>query len=54
MYVLSLYQFKPTTYHRWTAAELKKVIAILQHPDFDSKDIDSDLQSIGQAWEGDS
>ena len=43
MYILSLYQFKPITYHRWTAAELKKVIAMLQHLDFDSKDIDPDL-----------
>ena len=34
---------KPSTYRRWTAAELKKVIAMLQHPDFDSKDIDPDL-----------
>ena len=34
---------KPRTYRRWTAAELKKVIAMLQHPDFDSKDIDPDL-----------
>ena len=29
--------------HRWTAAELKKVIAMLQNPEFDSKDIDPDL-----------
>jgi hypothetical protein len=43
LYVLILYQFKPVTYHRWTAAELKKVITMLQHPDFDSKDIDPDL-----------
>ncbi len=42
-YVLRLYQFKPVTYHRWTAAELKKVINMLQHLDFDSKDIDPDL-----------
>ncbi len=39
LFVLCLYQFKPMTYHRWTAAELKKVITMLQHPDFDSKDI---------------
>ncbi len=42
LYLLGLYQFKPST-HRWTAQELKKVIAMLQHPDFDSKDIDPDL-----------
>ena len=29
--------------HRWTAAELKKVIAMLQNPELDSKDIDPDL-----------
>jgi hypothetical protein len=29
--------------HRWTAAELKKVIALLQSPEFGSKDIDPDL-----------
>jgi hypothetical protein len=29
--------------HRWTAAELKKVIAMLQKPELDSKDIDPDL-----------
>jgi hypothetical protein len=28
---------------RWTAAELKKVIAMLQNPEFCSKDIDPDL-----------
>jgi hypothetical protein len=28
---------------RWTAAELKKVIAMLQNPEFDFKDIDPDL-----------
>ena len=28
---------------RWTKEELKKVIAILQSPEFDSKDIDPDL-----------
>jgi hypothetical protein len=34
-----LYQpeVKPSTYRRWTVAELKKVIAMLQHPDLDSK-----------------
>ncbi len=30
-------------FHRWTAAELKKVIEMLQNPEFDSKDIDPDL-----------
>jgi hypothetical protein len=29
--------------HRWTAAELKKVIEMLQNPEFDSKDIDPNL-----------
>ncbi len=29
--------------HRWTAVELEKVIAMLQDPEFDSKDIDPDL-----------
>jgi hypothetical protein len=29
-------------YHRWTAAELKKIIEMLQNPEFDSKDIDPD------------
>ena len=28
---------------RWTKEELKKVIAMLQNPEFDSKDIDPDL-----------
>ena len=28
---------------RWTQEELKKVIAMLQDPEFDSKDIDPDL-----------
>jgi hypothetical protein len=28
---------------RWTQEELKKVIAMLQNPEFDSKDIDPDL-----------
>ena len=28
---------------RWTKAQLKKVIAMLQNPEFDSKDIDPDL-----------
>ncbi len=42
-YIHRLYWFKPSTYRRWTAAELKKVIAMLQHPGFDSKDIDPDL-----------
>ena len=27
----------------WTAAELKKVIAMLHNPEFDTKDIDPDL-----------
>ena len=30
-------------FHRWTAAELKKVIEMLQNPEFDSKDIDPNL-----------
>ena len=30
---------------RWTAAELKKVIAMLQLPDFDSKENDPDLHN---------
>jgi hypothetical protein len=30
-------------FHRWTAAELKKVIEMLQNPQFDSKDIDPNL-----------
>jgi hypothetical protein len=38
-----IHRFKPSTYRRWTTAELTKVIAMLQHPDFDSKDIDPDL-----------
>ena len=29
--------------HRWTQEQLKKVIAMLQDPAFDSKDIDPDL-----------
>ncbi len=29
--------------HRWTAAELKKVIAMLHNPELDSKDIDPDI-----------
>ena len=28
---------------RWTKEELKRVITMLQNPDFDSKDIDPDL-----------
>jgi hypothetical protein len=45
-----MYHFVPSTYPvhpiidgvslRWTAAELEKVIAMLQNPEFDSKDID--------------
>jgi hypothetical protein len=48
-----MYHFIPSTYpvhttidgvtHRWTAAELKKVIAMLQNPELDSKDIDPDF-----------
>jgi hypothetical protein len=48
-----MYCFVPSTYPvhpiidgaflRWTASELKKVIAMLQNPEFDSKDIDPDL-----------
>jgi hypothetical protein len=44
-YVPGMYHFVPSTYlvhpiidgvsHRWTAAELKKVIAMLQNPEFD-------------------
>jgi hypothetical protein len=30
-------------FHRWTAAELKNVIAMLQNPEFNSKNIDPDL-----------
>jgi hypothetical protein len=29
--------------HRWTAAELKKVIAMLQNPELDSTNIHPDL-----------
>ena len=36
--------------YRWTAEELKKVINMLQRPNFDSKDIDPDLhQRIAKA-----
>ncbi len=45
-----MYHFVPSTYpvhtiidgafHRWTAAELKKVFAMLVIPEFDSKDLD--------------
>ena len=30
-------------YHRWTDVELKKVIAMLQDPEFDSEELDPDL-----------
>ena len=30
-------------FDRWTAEELKKVIAMLRNPEFDSKDVDPDL-----------
>ncbi len=45
----STYQYVPVhtliycAFDRWTADELKKVIAMLQHPGFDSKDIDPNL-----------
>ena len=35
--------YKHALEYRWTAEELKKVINMLQRPDFDSKDIDPDL-----------
>ncbi len=51
-----MYHFVPSTYkvhtifdgvsRRWAAAELKKVIAMLQNPEFDSKDIDPDLHHL--------
>ncbi len=33
-------------YHRWIAAELKKVMEMLQNPEVDSKDIDPDLHQL--------
>ena len=30
-------------FDRWTVDELKKVIAMLRHPDFDAKEVDPDL-----------
>ena len=30
-------------FDRWTVDELKKVIAMLRHPDFNAKDVDPDL-----------
>jgi hypothetical protein len=30
-------------FDRWTVDELKKVIAMLRHPDFDARDVDPDL-----------
>jgi hypothetical protein len=30
-------------FNRWTVDELKKVIAMLRHPDFDAEDVDPDL-----------
>ncbi len=35
--------------HSWTVAELKKVIVMLQNPEFDSKDIDPDHQRMAKA-----
>ncbi len=38
--------------HRWTAVELKKVIAMLQNPEFYSEDIDPDLhQQMAKAFD---
>ena len=31
------------SFHRWTAEELRKVIALLRNPEFDAKDVDPDL-----------
>ena len=35
--------FEQCWFHRWTAEELRKVIAMLRNPDFDSKNLDPDL-----------
>ena len=57
-YILSTYQYIHGVPHRWTAAELKKVIAMLQNPEIDTKDIDPDLHQQmakavddGQVWQ---
>ena len=38
--------YKHALEYRWTAAELKKVINMIQRPDFDSKDIDPGLHRL--------
>ena len=46
MYIPQLCADEPkmlVCFDRWTANELKKVIAMLRHPDFDTKDVDPDL-----------
>jgi hypothetical protein len=56
MCIQNVHNYIPSTYHvhaiifcvssRWTAAGLKKVIAILLSPEFDSQDIDPDLHEV--------
>jgi hypothetical protein len=35
--------FKECSFHRWSADELRKVIAMLRNPEFDAKDVDPDF-----------
>jgi hypothetical protein len=39
-------------FDRWTAYELKKVIVMLRHPDFDAKDVDPAILQMHSASEG--
>ena len=46
MYLPPLCAIEPkrlVCFDRWTVEELKKVIAMLRHPDFDAKEVDPDL-----------
>ena len=40
---LELMLYKHALEYKWTAEELKKVIAMLRNPEFDSKEVDPDL-----------
>ena len=46
VHIIYMYIYSYISYFvllRWTQEELKKVIAMLHNPEFDSKDIDPDL-----------